>query len=440
MQDSESGHAGKEQAMRMAFVSHASKDKARAQAIVEHLEGRGLGCWVAPRDLRAGSEYGEEIMAGIRQCRCMVLVLSDAANESAMVRREVERAVSLGKPVFPIRVQEVLPSKSLEFFVSSTHWIDAWQDDLTDHLERLADLLLDEPSFYEAVENVRVKRQKRKLFKQFSLGSAALFLLVLATLLVVLFGGDPSDEAYEDPVGVAAKSLGFDIETIVASDISHRVKINEIMSHIVIVGNQDVLALGNTGLIQMRVGDGIWETAYSSPLEEGIGYIIKESDFDRDGPLQVRFAPHPGSPGKIYGPFTYDMSLQAERNANADKGLAEVKQYAANADWLVRYDHAEWAMTQEGSSQLAIGVKRIEFGPSEKTLRIIVNAPTKSKVESSLPEGTHLTEAMRRISLGSELDIGVRRMLSPFSRTKVLYARVVFSDGTFSRIREFRFD
>ena len=58
--------------------------------------------------------------------------------QSIFVKREVERAVSKGKPVFPIRVREVMPSRSLELFISSAHWIDAWKPPMEKYLERLA--------------------------------------------------------------------------------------------------------------------------------------------------------------------------------------------------------------------------------------------------------------------------------------------------------------
>jgi hypothetical protein len=44
------------------FLSHSSADKATAQAVLEGLEGRGIRCWIAPRDIAAGSEYGQEIV------------------------------------------------------------------------------------------------------------------------------------------------------------------------------------------------------------------------------------------------------------------------------------------------------------------------------------------------------------------------------------------
>ena len=79
-----------------------------------------------------------------------MLVLSENANESIYVKREVERAVSKGKPVFPIRVREVMPSKSLELFISSAHWIDAWKPPMEKYLERLAQSISAAAALYPA--------------------------------------------------------------------------------------------------------------------------------------------------------------------------------------------------------------------------------------------------------------------------------------------------
>ena len=55
----------------------------------------------------------------------LVLVFSAAANASAQVRREVERAGSRDIPILPIRIEDVLPAKSLEYFLSEAHWLTA---------------------------------------------------------------------------------------------------------------------------------------------------------------------------------------------------------------------------------------------------------------------------------------------------------------------------
>lgn len=120
-----------------AFISYATANRDSADDIRARIEASGLRCWIAPRDVRAGREYGEEIVRGIERSRCFVLILSAAANASPFVAREVERAVAKGRAVFPVRIEPVLPSPRLELFVSSAHWIDAFQDDPAAQLQRL---------------------------------------------------------------------------------------------------------------------------------------------------------------------------------------------------------------------------------------------------------------------------------------------------------------
>lgn len=79
------------------FLSYSSTDKATADAAVAGLEGHGVRCWIAPRDIPAGSEYGQEIIEAVKACRICVVIFSEGANSSPHVRREVERAVSAQK-------------------------------------------------------------------------------------------------------------------------------------------------------------------------------------------------------------------------------------------------------------------------------------------------------------------------------------------------------
>ena len=122
-----------------AFISYASEDESVAGTISAYLEQSGVSCWIASRDVRPGADYGAEIIDAIEASASLVLVLSEHANSSEFVKREVERAVSKGKPIFPVRVREVVPSKSLELFVSSAEWVDAWQPPIEQYLGRLAD-------------------------------------------------------------------------------------------------------------------------------------------------------------------------------------------------------------------------------------------------------------------------------------------------------------
>jgi hypothetical protein len=120
------------------FISYSSKDKSIADAVCARLEGHGVRCWIAPRDVQPGLPYAEEIIDAIHHCRAMVLVLSANANASPHIPKEIERAVSNGIPVIPLRVENVMPAKSLDYFISSVHWLDAITPPLDQHLESLA--------------------------------------------------------------------------------------------------------------------------------------------------------------------------------------------------------------------------------------------------------------------------------------------------------------
>jgi hypothetical protein len=136
---------------RDVFVSYAQADRDCAFSIVARLENCGFSVWVAPRDVQPSADWAAEIIDAIASTRLMVLVFSAASNESDQVRREVERAVHRQRPILPFRVADVLPTKSMEYFLSSQHWLDAFPPPLAPHYERLCEqvgnLLRGTPSF-----------------------------------------------------------------------------------------------------------------------------------------------------------------------------------------------------------------------------------------------------------------------------------------------------
>jgi biotin transporter BioY len=121
------------------FVSYSSDDKPTADAVIATLENRGIRCWIAPRDILPGVDWGGAIVDAINASRMMVLVYSAKANDSPQIKREVERAVNRGLTVIPFRIQDVPMSTTLEYFMSMPHWLDALTPPLQDHLDRLAE-------------------------------------------------------------------------------------------------------------------------------------------------------------------------------------------------------------------------------------------------------------------------------------------------------------
>ncbi|MCM1120413.1 MAG: toll/interleukin-1 receptor domain-containing protein [bacterium] len=107
------------------FLSHSSRDAAIAGQICERLERSGVQCFIAPRDIRPGKEYAEEIINGLDESAAMVLLMSQSANSSPHVLREVEHAVSGGTPILVYKIEEVALSKSMEYFLMTHQWVNA---------------------------------------------------------------------------------------------------------------------------------------------------------------------------------------------------------------------------------------------------------------------------------------------------------------------------
>lgn len=107
------------------FISHSSKNSGTAEDICQLIESNGHQCFLAPRDIRSGYEYAEEIINGMDRSDAMVLLLSKEANDSPHVLREVERAVSKKIPVIVYKIENVDLSKSMEYFLMSHQWVSA---------------------------------------------------------------------------------------------------------------------------------------------------------------------------------------------------------------------------------------------------------------------------------------------------------------------------
>lgn len=119
------------------FISYCTEDSTVAEAVCGALESAGLKCWMAPRDVRPGENWGRSIIKAIAGSKLMVLVFSGHTNTSRHVNNEIERAVSHGITILPFRIEKVQPSEDLELFISSCHWLDAYTPPLDARITQL---------------------------------------------------------------------------------------------------------------------------------------------------------------------------------------------------------------------------------------------------------------------------------------------------------------
>jgi hypothetical protein len=116
------------------FVSYSSRDHVQADAMRAALEAAGVPCWIAPRDLSAGTQWGAGIVQAIDACEAVLVVFSQAANDSPQVAREMELAVSRRRPLIPVRVADAQPTDDMQYFLGVSHWFNAYPEPVETYL------------------------------------------------------------------------------------------------------------------------------------------------------------------------------------------------------------------------------------------------------------------------------------------------------------------
>jgi hypothetical protein len=173
------------------FISYAKKDAAVADAVCADLEANGIQCWIAPRNIVSGTKYSQAIINGITQSQLMVLIYSAGANESNHVVAEIDRAYNKRIPIIPFRIEDVPLSTDLEYYLSTSQWLDAQDGPLQKHLPHLVEtvrLLLKKTDSLPALPSPRpvppVTKPRSKL-PWIIAGAGALLAVALAAVLVI---------------------------------------------------------------------------------------------------------------------------------------------------------------------------------------------------------------------------------------------------------------
>lgn len=183
------------------FISHSSKDSKTANEICELLEKSGNKCFLAPRDIRSGHEYAEEIINGIDNSDIMILLLSKASDSSPHVLREIERAVSKKLPIIVYKLEEVTLSKSMEYFLMTHQWVSEKPKAGYNELLTCINGFYNEKSDSGVKADIstgRKKADKSFIIKVVSMSAAAAVLIIAA---VLVFG------AVSKPVSVLGEGI-----------------------------------------------------------------------------------------------------------------------------------------------------------------------------------------------------------------------------------------
>lgn len=128
------------------FVSYSDKDRLTVSGICSYLEGKGLRCFVAYRDIPKAVIWAGAITEAIHNCKIMVIVYSENFNQSKEVDREIQLCSDFEKPMLIFRLSPSVYSNIKRFYLSNINHLDAFPnpekefDKLSQSILRLLDV------------------------------------------------------------------------------------------------------------------------------------------------------------------------------------------------------------------------------------------------------------------------------------------------------------
>lgn len=392
------------------FISYASKDLNEAEKICSYLESYGKMCWIAPRNIAVGKEYGEEIIKGIESSDVFVLVYSMHSNSSPHVLREVERAVGKKIPVICYALDKTPMSKSMEYFLLSTQFLNAARRDTTSLqlLNESLDKFFTNTNSYEKSVSATTHKPHLPVWKKRLVALGMIVIVAIATVGLVIYGKNTRSKPEPDTgtkiSGNGAVQTGSEKGT--TSSDSSDVKFPEVQTGVSVFEAGDYIQFGR-----------YYPPGYSKEFDDGeISWVITDIN-EQTGELTLvsqyilDIMPYDTAES---GRFDRDKAGNSyDRNIRDTYSFEQMTEFRGNSAWetsnirtwlnsdkaSVKYDDS--APQDRGSDEHANGYNARsgflhDFHENElailqeKTIRTTMNAlePEADKNEFTLSEGT----------------------------------------------------
>ena len=110
------------------FISYKAEEYDKVKPIKDHLEANGIPCWMAPMSIRGGMSYAQEIPPAIQNSGVFLLMLSEKAQASKWVPREVDQAINCSKLVMPYMMEDFPLRSDFSFYLTNVQRYEAFRD------------------------------------------------------------------------------------------------------------------------------------------------------------------------------------------------------------------------------------------------------------------------------------------------------------------------
>lgn len=125
------------------FISYSRRDQEFVTRLASDLNTQVANVWFDQSTIQLGQKWHDEIMDGIRECKAFILVLSPDSMESKYVQEEVNKALELGKTIFPVIYRPAKWTGQFETLTREIQTLDLRSGSYTDSFHKLVDGLVE---------------------------------------------------------------------------------------------------------------------------------------------------------------------------------------------------------------------------------------------------------------------------------------------------------
>ena len=111
------------------FISYASQDRERIIDLVKRLDDAGVSVWIDQMSIEGATMWSQEIVAAIRNCKVLILAISENSADSENVVKEVALASEGRKRILPVYLASAEIPESMAYQLAGIQRVEFFEGD-----------------------------------------------------------------------------------------------------------------------------------------------------------------------------------------------------------------------------------------------------------------------------------------------------------------------
>ena len=109
------------------FISYASKDRERIIDLVKRLDAAGVSVWIDQMSIEGATMWSQEIVAAIRNCKVLILAISENSADSENVVKELALASEGRKRILPVYLASAVIPESMAYQLAGIQRVEFFE-------------------------------------------------------------------------------------------------------------------------------------------------------------------------------------------------------------------------------------------------------------------------------------------------------------------------